>query len=84
MILSGNRDALNPVLEAIHTLADQLVLGHEERPVREMTLSLVLAASAILCSARRWPGRSASLPARPRARRAQFIACHSEQERNFP
>jgi AcrR family transcriptional regulator len=44
MILSGNRDALDPVLEAIHLLVDQLGQGHEDRPVHEMTLWLVLAA----------------------------------------
>ncbi len=44
MILSGNRDALNPVLEAIHRLVDRLGEGHEDRPVHEMTLWLVLAA----------------------------------------
>ena len=44
MILSGNRDALNPVLDAIHQLVDHLREGHEDRPVRETTLWLVLAA----------------------------------------
>ena len=44
MILSGNRDALDPVLEAIHTLVDRLGQGHEDRPVHETTLWLVLAA----------------------------------------
>lgn len=44
MILSGNRDALDPVLDAIHRLVDQLGEGHEDRPVHEMTLWLVLAA----------------------------------------
>lgn len=44
MILNGNRDALNPVLDAIHALVDQLGHGHEDRPVHEMTLWLVLAA----------------------------------------
>ncbi len=44
MILSGNRDALNPILEAIHQLVDQLGEGHEDRPVHENTLWLVLAA----------------------------------------
>jgi AcrR family transcriptional regulator len=44
MILSGNRDALNPVLDAIHNLVDQLGQGHEDRPVHEDTLSLVLMA----------------------------------------
>jgi len=44
MILSGNRDALNPVLDAIHELVDHLRAGHEDRPVPEMTLWLVLVA----------------------------------------
>ncbi|HMJ93399.1 MAG TPA: TetR family transcriptional regulator [Allosphingosinicella sp.] len=44
MILSGNREALNPVLVAIHKLVDQLGQGHEDRPVHETTLWLVLAA----------------------------------------
>lgn len=44
MILSGDRDALNPVLDAIHGLVDQLGEGHEDLPVHEMTLTLVLAA----------------------------------------
>lgn len=44
MILSGNRDALNPVLDAIHQLVDQLREGHEDRPVEETTLWLVLMA----------------------------------------
>lgn len=44
MILSGNRDALDPVFGAIHRLVDQLVEGHEDRPVADTTLWLVLAA----------------------------------------
>lgn len=44
MILSGNRDALDPILGAIHNLVDQLVVGHEDRPVHDITLWLVLAA----------------------------------------
>lgn len=44
MILSGNRDALDPILSAIHQLVDQLGDGHEDRPVHEVTLWLVLAA----------------------------------------
>ena len=44
MILSGNRNALHPVLDAIHRLVDQLRQGHEDRPVQETTLWLVLAA----------------------------------------
>jgi hypothetical protein len=31
-------------MESIHDLVDQLGMGHEDRPVHEMTLWLVLAA----------------------------------------
>jgi AcrR family transcriptional regulator len=44
MMLSGNRNALDPVLDAIHGLVHQLRQGHEDRPVQETTLWLVLAA----------------------------------------
>lgn len=44
MILSGNRDALNPILESIRSLVDQLTAGHEDHRVPEGTLWLVLAA----------------------------------------
>jgi AcrR family transcriptional regulator len=44
MILTGNRDALNPILESIHGLVAQLAAGHDERQVAESTLSLVLNA----------------------------------------
>ena len=44
MILSGIRDALDPILEAIRSLVDQLRVGHEDHHVPESTLSLVLAA----------------------------------------
>ena len=44
MILSGNRDALNPILDSIRSLVAQLSIGHEERHVAESTLSLVLNA----------------------------------------
>jgi hypothetical protein len=44
MILSGNRDALNPVLDAIHELVDHLRAGHEDHPVAETTLWVVLLA----------------------------------------
>ena len=44
MILSGNRDALNPILAAIRVLVDQLSVAHEDHKVPESTLSLVLAA----------------------------------------
>ncbi|HEX8214895.1 MAG TPA: TetR family transcriptional regulator [Allosphingosinicella sp.] len=44
MILSGNSDALDPILRSIHDLVDQLGDGHEDRPLHETTLWLVLAA----------------------------------------
>ena len=44
MILTGNTDALNPILGAIRTLVDQLSVAHEDHKVPESTLSLVLAA----------------------------------------
>ncbi len=44
MILSGNRDALNPILESIRDLVIELSQGHEEHQVAETTLWLVLAA----------------------------------------
>jgi AcrR family transcriptional regulator len=44
MILSGNRDALDPILQSIRGLVDQLAPGHEEHQVPEGTLWLVLAA----------------------------------------
>jgi hypothetical protein len=44
MILSGDRDALDPILTAIRDLVDQLTTGHERHGVAELTLKLVLAA----------------------------------------
>lgn len=46
MVLSGNEDALNPILEAIHRLVDKLSEGHDtaDAPIQEQTLSLVLTA----------------------------------------
>ena len=44
MILSGNRDALNPILDSIRALVAQLAVGHEAHHVAESTLSLVLNA----------------------------------------
>lgn len=43
MILSGDRAALDPILEAIQRLVDRLGV-YEGRPLRAMTLSLVLTA----------------------------------------
>lgn len=44
LILMGDRDALKPVLEAIHRLVDELGQGHADRPVHESTLWMVIAA----------------------------------------
>ena len=44
MILNGNQDALNPILEAIRALVHQLSAAHEDRHVPETTLWLVLIA----------------------------------------
>src|SRR3569833_3939248 len=44
MILTGNRDALDPVLESINGLVSQLTAGHAEERVAENTLGLVLSA----------------------------------------
>src|ERR687895_519199 len=60
MILSGNRDALNPILDSIHQLVDQLGEGHEDRPMRSA------------CRAKKhgkWRGASSSPPTRRRKRR---------------
>ena len=44
MILTGNRDALDPILDSIRRLVAQLSVGHEEHHVAESTLALVLNA----------------------------------------
>ncbi len=44
MILSGDREALNPILESLRRLVAQLSVGHEEHHVAESTLALVLNA----------------------------------------
>jgi AcrR family transcriptional regulator len=44
MILTGNRDALNPILDSLRELVAQLSVGHEEHHVAASTLSLVLSA----------------------------------------
>jgi AcrR family transcriptional regulator len=46
MILTGNQDALDPILEAIHRLVDDLAEGHSpgEQSIHEETLQLVLTA----------------------------------------
>jgi AcrR family transcriptional regulator len=44
MIITGNRDALNPILGSIRSLVAQLAVGHDEHHVADSTLSLVLNA----------------------------------------
>lgn len=44
MILTGNDNALNPILNAIHNLMDQLSEGNEDAMMHEDTLTLVLLA----------------------------------------
>jgi AcrR family transcriptional regulator len=44
MILTGNRDALNPILDSLRRLVAQLTVGHEDHHVAESTLALVLSA----------------------------------------
>jgi AcrR family transcriptional regulator len=44
MILSGNKDALDPILSAIHNLVDELADDNEDGLIREDTLTLVLMA----------------------------------------
>ena len=44
MILSGNRDALGPILDAIHELVAELSVGDDEHRVAQTTLWLVLMA----------------------------------------
>jgi len=46
MILTGNLDALDPILEAIHRLVDKIGEGHSDQalPIHEETLTLTLMA----------------------------------------
>jgi AcrR family transcriptional regulator len=44
MILTGNEDALDPVLDAVHDLIDEIGEGHEDLQLHEDTLHLVLMA----------------------------------------
>ena len=45
MLLSGNEDALHPVVEAIHGLVDEVGEGgHDDRNLHKLTMELVLLA----------------------------------------
>lgn len=45
MILSGNEQMLEPIVETIHRVVDQVAeQGHEDRPLHDDTLTLVLMA----------------------------------------
>ena len=81
MILSGNRDALDPILAAIRALVDQLSVEHEDHLVPQSTLSLVLAAlgdsllGAPIAQALGLP-REASRDIAAQALRARIAAMH--------
>jgi AcrR family transcriptional regulator len=81
MILSGNEDALDPILTAIHDLVEELSQDHskEERPIQDETLQLVLMAlgDALLGGPM---ARALGLP-RERAREiARAALMHDEQD----
>jgi AcrR family transcriptional regulator len=45
MLLSGNEDALNPIVDTIHALVDEIAdEGHENTQLHELTMELVLLA----------------------------------------
>jgi AcrR family transcriptional regulator len=44
MILSGNENALDPVVDAIHDLIDEIGEGHADKSMHEDTLAIVLLA----------------------------------------
>ena len=45
MLLSGNEDALDPIVEAIHNLVDEIAEdGHADSSLHELTLEMVLMA----------------------------------------
>lgn len=45
MLLSGNEDALDPIVEAIHKLVDEIAEeGHADTSLHELTLEMVLMA----------------------------------------
>ncbi|HEY0324805.1 MAG TPA: helix-turn-helix domain-containing protein [Allosphingosinicella sp.] len=86
MILSGNRDALNPILESIRALVNQLTVSHEEHHVPESTLWLVLAAlgdsllGGSIAEALGLP-RDAARELASRSLRAQIAAHHPDAQR---
>jgi AcrR family transcriptional regulator len=86
MILSGNRDALNPILESIRALVNQLTVSHEEHHVPESTLWLVLAAlgdsllGGAIAEALGLP-RDAARELASRSLRAQIAAHHPDAQR---
>jgi AcrR family transcriptional regulator len=44
MLMTGDRDALDPILESIHRLVDELSIDNEDGLIREDTLTLVFMA----------------------------------------
>jgi hypothetical protein len=82
MILSGNRDALNPILEALRSLVQQLSVEHEDHQVPESTLWLVLIALGDSLLGQ--PITQALGLQRDAARRIAAAALQAEIERRHP
>jgi AcrR family transcriptional regulator len=86
MILSGNRDALNPILDSLRGLVTELTIRHEGHRVPETTLSLVLAAlgdsllGGSIAEALGLP-RDAARELAAATLRAQIAAHHPEAQR---
>ena len=87
MILSGNRDALNPILDSIRGLVKELAVSHEGHHVPESTLWLVLAAlgdsllGSAITDALGLP-RNAARTLAAVSLRAQIAAHHPEAQRS--
>ena len=86
MILSGDREALNPILDSLRALVNQLTRTHEGHRVPETTLWLVLAAlgdsllGASIAEALGLP-RDAARSLASDTLRAQIAAHHPEAQR---
>lgn len=84
MILSGNQDALDPILEAIHRLVDKIGEGHSEQslPIHEETLTLTLMAlgDALLGAPM---ARALGLP-RDKARDLAATLLHASVQKRLP
>ena len=88
MILTGNEDALSPIVETIHSLVDEIAPeeaahGADPQAVHEETLALVLMAmgDALIGSAL---ARSLGLPAGAARDRAERMLTNAMMERAIP